>query len=136
MIHGAKCVGHGPRATACPVNAIELLLAAPGRSAEVPVLDDQLQTSVPGLFIVGELGGQGLIRNAVRQGAEVIDNIAATLPRHDAEFDVAIVGAGPGGLAAGLAAKQRSLRYILLEQEEIGGAILHYPREGCHDTAA
>jgi thioredoxin reductase (NADPH) len=128
LIHGAKCVGHGLCATACPVNAIELLLAAPGRSAEIPVLDDRLQTNVPGVYIIGELGGQGLIRNAVRQGAAVIDEIAAKLPPHDAEFDVAIVGAGPGGLAAGLAAKQRGLRYLLLEQEEIGGAILHYPR--------
>ena len=128
LIHGAKCVGHGLCATACPVNAIELLLAAPGRSAEIPVLDDRLQTNVPGVYVVGELGGQGLIRNAVLQGTAVIDDIAAILPRHNAEFDVAIVGAGPGGLAAGLAAKQKGLRYILLEQEEIGGAILHYPR--------
>jgi thioredoxin reductase (NADPH) len=128
LIHGAKCVGHGLCATACPVGAIELLLAAPGRSAEIPVLDDQLQTNVPGMYIVGELGGQGLIRNAVRQGAAVIDNIAAKLPHYNAEFDVAIVGGGPGGLAAGLAAKQRGLRYTILEQGEIGGAILHYPR--------
>jgi len=58
----------------------------------------------------------------------VIENIAAILPKHKAEFDVAIIGAGPGGLTAGLAAKQKGLRYILLEQGEIGGAILHYPR--------
>ena len=128
LIHGAKCVGHGLCATACPVGAIELLLAAPGRSAEIPVLDDRLQTNVQGVYIVGELCGQGLIRNAVRQGATVIENIAAILPKHKAEFDVAIIGAGPGGLTAGLAAKQKGLRYILLEQGEIGGAILHYPR--------
>jgi putative YpdA family bacillithiol system oxidoreductase len=128
LIHGAKCVGHGLCATACPVGAIELLLAAPGRSAEIPVIDEHLQTNIAGMYIIGELGGQGLIRNAVRQGAQVIGHVAAALPKHDAEYDVAIVGAGPGGLTAGLAAQQRGLRYILLEQGEIGGAILHYPR--------
>jgi len=39
-----------------------------------------------------------------------------------------IVGAGPAGLTAALAAQQHNLRYILLEQGDIGGTILQYPR--------
>ena len=128
IIHGAKCVGHGLCADACPVGAIELLMAAPGRSAELPLLNEHRETSVPGLYIVGELGGIGLIRNAVEQGKAVIGRIVATREPHRAQYDVAIVGAGPAGLTAGLAATAAGLSYIIFEQGTLGGAILHYPR--------
>lgn len=128
LIHGAKCVGHAMCAEACPVGAIEMLMATPSRSAALPVLREGFETNVPGIYIVGELGGIGLIRNAVEQGKAAVERIASSRIPHKAEYDVAIVGAGPSGLAAGLTAKKNNLRYIILEQGDIGGAILHYPR--------
>lgn len=128
IVHGAKCVGHGVCAEACPVGAITLMMAPPGRSANVPILSECLETSVPHMYIAGELGGLGLIRNAVSQGKSVVYQIASRPRDARAQFDVAIVGAGPAGLAAALAAKEQNLRYILLEQGEIGGTILQYPR--------
>jgi thioredoxin reductase (NADPH) len=128
LIHGAKCVGHGLCADACPVGAIELLMASPGRSADVPILDEHYETNVKGIFIVGELGGIGLIRNAVNQAKAALEYIAKTIPSHRADYDVAIIGAGPAGLTSALAAKFHNLRYVILEQTNIGGAILHYPR--------
>ena len=59
LIHGAKCVGHALCAEACPVGAIEMLMAKPGRSAALPVLTETFETTVPGVYIVGELGGLG-----------------------------------------------------------------------------
>lgn len=128
LIHGAKCVGHGLCVDACPVGAIQLLMAKPGRSADLPVLDENYETNIKGVFIVGELGGIGLIKNAVSQGKAAVEYIASKQSDHQAEYDVAIVGAGPAGLAAGLTAKDKNLRYIILEQSDIGGTILHYPR--------
>jgi thioredoxin reductase (NADPH) len=128
LIHGAKCVGHALCAEACPVGAIEMLMATPSRSAALPVLDGKFETNVQGVYIVGELGGIGLIKNAVEQGKAVVQHIASSLVPHHAEYDVAIVGAGPSGLAAGLSAMKHNMKYVLLEQGEIGGAILHYPR--------
>jgi len=129
LIHGSKCVGHGLCAEACPVGAISLVMAPPGRSANIPVLNDRLETNIPGLFIAGELGGMGLIRNAVTQGRSVIDTIAAR-PRASAPMlDVVIVGAGPAGLTAGLAALERGLRFVVLDQSDVGGTILQYPRQ-------
>lgn len=128
LIHGAKCVGHGLCAEACPVGAIHLLMAKPGRSGDIPKLDENYETNVKGVFIVGELGGIGLIKNAISQGKAAVEYIASTSSEHQAEYDIAIVGAGPGGIAAGLTAVEKNLKYIILEQSDIGGTILHYPR--------
>jgi thioredoxin reductase (NADPH) len=129
LIHGAKCVGHGLCAEACPVGGIELIMAKPGRSADLPVIDSNFETTVKGMFIVGELGGMGLIKNAISQGKKVIEYITS-LPQstRDGMVDVAIIGAGPSGLTAGLTAQEKNLRYIVLEQGDIGGTILQYPR--------
>jgi thioredoxin reductase/Pyruvate/2-oxoacid:ferredoxin oxidoreductase delta subunit len=129
LLHGAKCVGHGRCAEACPVAGISLVFAPPGRSAELPVLNDRMETTRPGIFVAGELGGIGLIRNAVTQGTKVVREIVAVPARAGGEmYDVVVVGAGPAGLSASLAAQEAGLRYITLEQETIGGTILHYPR--------
>lgn len=130
LLHGAKCVGHGRCADACPVAGITLVFAPPGRSAELPVLNERMETTRPGIFIAGELGGIGLIRNAVTQGTKVIREIAEDPTRASGEmYDVVVVGAGPAGLTASLAAQEAGLRYVALEQETIGGTILHYPRK-------
>lgn len=127
LVHGAKCVGHGLCADACPVGAITLLMASPGRSAELPILNEQLESTVRGMFIVGELGGLGLIKNAITQGRLAVEEIARR-SKPDEQIDVAIIGAGPAGLAAALTAKEHGFGYRLLEQGEIGGTILQYPR--------
>jgi bacillithiol disulfide reductase len=46
--------------------------------------------------------------------------------RHD-PLDVLIVGAGPAGLAAAIAAKRRGLRYAVLEKGVLVNSLLHYP---------
>ncbi len=134
LVHGAKCVGHGVCAEACPVGGITMLMASPGKSADLPILTSDYETSVPNIFIAGELGGIGLIKNAVMQGKSVIETIAARVRNGgtktpEGAYDVAVVGAGPAGLAAALAAKDEGLKYVVLEQGGAGGTILQYPRQ-------
>ena len=128
LVHGSKCVGHGLCAEACPVGAIVMMMAAPGRSADLPVLNEHFETNVSNLFIVGELGGMGLIKNAITQGRKVVEYIASRPRASNGVYDVVVVGAGPAGLAAGLTAKANRLKYLLLEQGDAGGTILQYPR--------
>jgi thioredoxin reductase len=99
------------------------------RGIDIPRVNPDFQTDVPGVFIAGELGGMGLIRNAVEQGKQALQSIAAIVKQpHQNELDVVIVGAGPAGISATLGAKESKLRYTTLEQEELGGTVAHFPR--------
>ena len=129
LVTAANCVGHGACKEACPTDAITLVLGTKERGVEVPVLDPRFETNVPGVFVAGELGGMGLIRNAIEQGRQVIESVRArTSATPSGAYDVVIVGAGPAGFAATLAAKEHGLRYLTLEQDALGGAVAHYPR--------
>ncbi len=133
LIEPSACVGHGVCRDACPTSAISLVFGTVTREIAVPVLGPGGETSVPGIHIAGELGGLGLIRNAITQGREVIDHIAAALRREGplAEaglLDVVIVGCGPAGLAASLGAKAHGLNFVALDQASLGGSVAHYPR--------
>jgi thioredoxin reductase len=127
LVEPTNCIGHGACATACPTHAISLVFGSERRGLEIPVLAPDFETTRNGIFIAGELGGMGLIRNAVEQGRQAMQSIADR-DRSGDGLDVVIVGAGPAGLAASLAATQLGLRYLTLEQDSLGGTIAHYPR--------
>ena len=129
LVHGAKCIGHGLCGEACPVGAISLVMAPPGRSANLPILSPQFETSLPGIFIVGELGGIGLIKNAITQGKAAVEEISRRPRAAAGMLDVVVVGAGPGGLGAALTAKKNGLQFVLVDQGDVGGTILQYPRQ-------
>ena len=130
LIEGAKCIGHGRCAEECPVDAIKLVFGSGERGVDLPSLGSGFETSRPGVHVVGELGGMGLIKNAIAQGVQVVDHLAKTVANPgNGAVDVAIVGAGPAGLAAAAACRTQGLSFRLLEQNTLGGAVAHYPRQ-------
>ena len=125
----SACVGHGVCVTACPVDAIELVFGSEKRGIDIPEVDGNFETNVKGLFVAGELGGMGLIANAADQGVRAAEYAIEGLKPRKGQLDLAIVGAGPAGLAAALEAKRRGHDFVLLEQGEVGGAVIHFPRK-------
>lgn len=129
LANPTACIGHGECLRACPVRAIELVIGSEKRGVDIPLLAADYETNVPGLFIVGELGGMGLIYNAMAQALQCMRRIAANPPpRQPGIHQVLIVGAGPAGLAATVAARKAELDYVTLDQESMGGTVLQYPR--------
>jgi thioredoxin reductase/ferredoxin len=135
LIEPAACVGHGACQTACPTDAITLVFGTETRGVDIPVLSPTFETSVPGLYIAGELGGMGLIKNAIEQGRQAISHAASMARRRAAEgaddadmLDVLIVGCGPAGISASLGALERKLRFVTIDQSTLGGTVAHYPR--------
>src|SRR3954468_16154247 len=128
LINAGDCIGHGACRTSCPVGAISLVFGTAKRGIDIPVLSPEFETNVPGIFVAGELGGMGLIRNALVQGTEAVEAIARRRQRRQGMVDVVIVGAGPAGFAASLTAMSLALKYVTLEQESLGGCVFQYPR--------
>ncbi|MGN6108823.1 MAG: NAD(P)-binding domain-containing protein, partial [Kofleriaceae bacterium] len=129
LVNPLGCVGHSACAAACPVGAIKLVFGSATKGVELPLLATDYETSQRGVYIVGELGGMGLIRNAIAQGRSVADSIARSGRRGGAgELDAIVVGAGPAGISAALGLTAHGLAVQIVEQSQYGGTIAHYPR--------
>jgi thioredoxin reductase/polyferredoxin len=106
------------------------VLATASDDVRRPELSDHKETSLPGVYAIGDLGGAPVIKLAMAQGVEVIERIAA-LPgargNDPGTLDVLVVGAGAAGLNAALAAKERGLSCLVLEKEEIANTIENFP---------
>ena len=128
LVSPGDCIGHGACRQVCPVDAITLVFGSERRGVDIPLITPTFESTVPGMFIAGELGGMGLIRNALEQGRQAVEAIAQRGAARDERLDLVIVGAGPAGFAGALTAKSKSLRCVTLEQESLGGAVFQYPR--------
>ena len=130
LINPSHCIGHGACQKACPFQAITLVFGTAKRGVDIPFVDPTFETNVKGIFIAGELGGMGLIRNAIEQGKQAVGNIKQNLKqsKNPSLLDIFIVGAGPAGFSATLAAAENKLRYRTIDQDSFGGTVFKFPR--------
>jgi thioredoxin reductase/Pyruvate/2-oxoacid:ferredoxin oxidoreductase delta subunit len=136
LVEPTHCIGHGACREACPYDAITLVFGTEKRGVDIPHVSPDFQTNVPGIFIAGELGGMGLIRNAIEQGSQAIESIRKLSGLRPSQgYDVVIVGAGPAGFAASLAATKHRLKFLTIEQDTFGGTVAHFPRSKVVMTA-
>ena len=136
LINASQCIGHGACFHACPVEAISLVIGTQKRGVDLPHVNQNFETNVPGIYIAGELGGMGLIKNSVEQGEAAVINIAQSdFKRDPAMHDLIIIGAGPAGISASLTARQYGLNFLTLEQDSLGGTVYNFPRSKIVMTA-
>lgn len=130
LVSPSDCIGHGACRSACPVDAITLVFGSARRGVDIPLLSPSFESTVAGIFVAGELGGMGLIRNALTQGRQAVDAIHKQRPKARATgmLDLLIVGAGPAGFAAALTAKSHGMKCATVEQDSLGGCVFQYPR--------
>jgi thioredoxin reductase (NADPH) len=123
---------------ACPTTALVMHPeGAHPPNYKMPELDEHYQTKVPGQYLIGEVAGKPLVKNAANLGRAVVEHMLATGLRPSPapggggplQVDVAIVGSGPGGLSAALTCMQRGLSYVVLEKENIiASTVSRYPK--------
>src|SRR3954453_8829043 len=119
---------------ACPTEALVMFPeGAVPPPLKVPEIDENFQTAVPGQYLIGEVAGKPLVKNAANLGRAVVEHMLTTGLYKGAlgggDVDVAIVGSGPGGLSAALTCIQKGLSYVVLEKEqEIASTIARYPK--------
>jgi thioredoxin reductase (NADPH) len=129
LVNASSCIGHGACFHACPVEAISLKIGTEKRGVDLPHVNQSFETNVKGIYIAGELGGMGLIKNSVEQGKQATDNIFNSMDKnHTAKYDIVIIGAGPAGISASLQAKKLGLNTITVEQDSLGGTVYNFPR--------
>ena len=129
VIKTTNCVGHGACFHSCPVEAISLRIGTETRGVDLPHVNQNFETNMAGIYIAGELGGMGLIKNSVEQGQQAMANIKKkSSPSKDGILDVLIVGAGPAGISATLKAKELGMSSATLEQDSLGGTVYTFPR--------
>jgi len=131
----SECMEDTSCQIACPVtpkacivvNTTKIIKPRP-----VPTRNEKFMTNVPGCYIIGDVSGTPLIKNAANEGADVIKHIAQELrsapPEPKAELDVAIIGIGPAGLSAAVLAKQHNLKYVGIERADVLATIVAYPK--------
>lgn len=128
-INASRCVGHGACFHACPVQAISLCIGTEQRGVELPHVSQEFETNIPGIYIAGEIGGMGLIKNAVEQGRQAVEYFCKKINQSsNAKYDLVIVGAGPAGVSASLTAAKNNLKFVTLEQDSLGGTVFSFPR--------
>jgi len=124
-----------------------------GKPDRFPELKNKYETSVPGLYCIGDLTGIPLIKFAAHSGYEVIENIlkdsefqkqkavsgsAQLINKNSSKipvesslakgyYDLIIIGAGPAGVSACLHAMQKGLKVLLLEANRLYNTINNFP---------
>lgn len=129
VINTSNCVGHGACFHACPVEAISLRIGTETRGVDLPHVNQHFETNIRGIYIAGELGGMGLIKNSVEQGQQAVESMVRSKKRgKPGVLDILIIGAGPAGISASLTAKKHGLSSLTLEQDSLGGTVYTFPR--------
>ncbi len=109
---------------------IDQLTASPNMVQRRPEVNEDRESNIPGLYIIGDLAGAPVIKLAMAQGYEVIEHIASksdAIGNDPDQYDLLIVGAGASGLNAALAAGENGMRFLVLDKSKVANTIENFP---------
>ncbi len=97
----------------------------------LPIVNSRFESSVGGIYVIGDVTGLPLVKVAANQGVEVIAKMEAGglfQSRADNErLDLVIIGGGPAGLSAAAEAEKRGLKYVVLERNKVASTVRSFP---------
>lgn len=95
----------------------------------LPIVNSRYESSVKGIYVIGDVTGLPLVKVAANQGADVIAKMQfdETMPSDDGRLDLVIIGAGPAGLSAAMQAQEKGLKYVVLERNKIASTVRSFP---------
>jgi thioredoxin reductase len=110
--------------------------APAGEVERYPEINDNGETSVKGIYIIGDLTGIPLLRLAAESGNKIINTILGdqdfqklkSSKKDDEIYDILIIGAGPAGISAGLEAAAQNLHFKILESAQKFNTIVNFPK--------
>ncbi|RMH39522.1 MAG: FAD-binding protein [Deltaproteobacteria bacterium] len=134
VVRFEDCVQCEACARVCPTQALVMhKLDETPPPIRLPAIDANFETPVPGQYLIGEVAGKPLVKNAANLGRFVVEHMRANGLRAGAggagSVDVAIVGSGPAGLSAALSCIHSGYSYVLIEKEQVvASTVMRYPK--------
>ena len=108
-------------------------LVAPKRAEpsypKLPDVNGKSETTLKGVYAVGEVAGTPLIKLGLNQGHDLVHRIAGEIRAESAKgdgndvYDLVIIGSGSSGLGAAAAAKDLGLSAVVLEANHFAETI-------------
>ena len=97
----------------------------------LPVIDGRFESTVKGLFVVGDVTGLPLVKIAANQGRKVIEGMESAglfvASEQTEGLDLVIVGGGPAGISAAIECEKRGVKYVLLERSQLANTVRTFP---------
>ncbi len=97
----------------------------------LPIVNSRFESSVRGIYVIGDVTGVPLVKLAANQGVAVVAKMEAggvfRRDNTDDRLDLVIIGAGPAGLSAAIEAAKRGLKYVVLERSKIVSTVRSFP---------
>src|ERR1700754_4844098 len=103
-------------------NLFQSILDSPNMASRRPEVNEHFESTVKGLYVVGDLSGAPVVKLAMAQGNDVAEHIASLADARSNNpevFDLIVVGAGASGLNCALVAQECGLRVMVLEKAKI-----------------
>ena len=100
----------------------------------LPIVNGRFESSVKGIYVVGDATGTPLVKVAANQGVDVVQKMAASgvfkpsgSDSDSENLDLVIIGGGPAGLSAAIEAGKLGLKYVVLERDKVASTVRRFP---------